>query len=170
VRPVILLFVMQAISQELGRFISDARPRLAEITESRATEKPYPEKWSLKEILGHLIDSAANNHQRIVRMQEKKSIGMFTYSQQHWVSSQRYQSRPWEEIVRLWYDFNAHLAHVIACVDPQTLGNTCDVGHTQPVTLEFVIADYLRHVQHHVGQILSGADPRQRTVWTHRFP
>jgi DinB superfamily len=161
---------MQAVSKELKDFVEESRPRLLALSEGRAAEKPFPEKWSLKEILGHLVDSAVNNHQRIVRMQERHDIGAFTYGQQHWVASQQYQQRPWEELVELWYQFNGHLAHVIARIDPETLAHTCDMGYAAPATLKFVVEDYVRHARHHVDQILSDSDPRQRSKWIRRDP
>ncbi len=161
---------MQATSKELRSLIEESRPRLAAISESAASEKPYPEKWSLKEILGHLVDSAANNHQRFVRMQERADIGTFGYAQEHWVSSQRYHQRPWSDLLELWYHFNKHLVHVIAHIDPAALEHTCDMGYPSPATLRFVAEDYVRHVRHHVGQILGGADPRQRKKWSRGNP
>ena len=150
--------------------VEETRPRFAAISEADASAKPYPEKWSLKEILGHLVDSAVNNHQRFVRMQERADIGTFGYAQQHWVSSQHYQQRPWTDLVELWYQVNRHLVHVVAHIDPAALGHTCDMGYAAPATLQFVAQDYVRHVRHHVEQILDGADPRQRKKWVARNP
>ena len=156
---------MIAVSQNLRLIIDSAHPRLLSIQETRASEKPYPEKWSIKEVLGHLIDSAANNHQRIVRMQESPNIGSFTYTQQHWVSSQHYQSEAWQDIVECWFRYNAHIAHIIAHADPASLDHVCDMGYALPATLRFVIEDYTRHVEHHLGQIFEDADPRERKKW-----
>lgn len=161
---------MQAVSKELKDLVEETQPRLEAITEARASEKPYPEKWSLKEILGHIVDSAVNNHQRIVRMQERSDIGALTYAQEHWVSSQHYQQRSWKDLVALWCHFNRHLAHVIAHIDPSTLDHTCDMGYATPASLKFVVEDYVRHVRHHLGQILSGSDARQRQKWVSRTP
>ena len=69
---------MQSTSKELEELLEETQPKLLALGEGRASEKPFPEKWSLKEILGHLVDSAANNHQRMVRMQERSDIGAFT--------------------------------------------------------------------------------------------
>ena len=152
-------------SRALRQTAETARTSLLSIGDERASDKPDPGKWSFKEILGHLVDSAANNHQRIVRMQERPDIGTFTYSQQHWVSSQHYHDRPWAELVELWYQLNRHLAHVIAHVDPASLSHSCDMGYAAPATLSFVAEDYVRHVRHHVEQILGDSDPRQRRKW-----
>ncbi|HXX64834.1 MAG TPA: DinB family protein [Bacteroidota bacterium] len=161
---------MHSIAQQLSQTIEAARVRLLSIPDAEAGAKPYADKWSLKETLGHLIDSAANNHQRIVRMQERADIGLFEYEQMHWVNSQHYQQEAWPQVVELWYRYNAHLAFIIDRVDPRSLGNTCDIGYAKPATLTFVIEDYLRHLNHHLDQIFGGADPRTRQTWEMRVP
>jgi hypothetical protein len=153
---------MKTIAHQLNEIISRVYPRLQSIPESHASEKPNQEKWSIKEILGHLIDSAANNHQRIVRMQEVEHIGIFKYSQGHWVKTQSYQTESWEDIIELWYRYNLHLAHIIARVNPESLSHTCDVGDPEPMTLREIIEGYLRHLNHHLEQIFSDQDPRQK--------
>jgi hypothetical protein len=160
----------EALAQQLRKTIQSAVPRLLSISDSHACEKPYPDKWSIKEILGHLVDSAANNHQRIVRMQEAENIGVLRYSQQHWVNSQNYQAEPWQNIVEFWRWYNNHLAHVIERIDPGSLAHLCDVGYSEPATLAFIVEDYLRHVEHHLKQIFGDSDPREREKWIRRDP
>lgn len=157
-------------AQDLKGLINEAMPRLAIITESQASAKPYPDKWSLKEILGHLLDSAANNRQRIVRMQQAEDIGTFSYDQQHWVSAQHYQSEAWAALVEFWHLYNEHIAHMMEHVDPASLGHTCDMGYSAPATLRFVMEDYVRHVRHHLEQIFADADPLHRQRWVMRPP
>ena len=161
---------MRSVANQLSETVCAAKPRLLAISEARASEKPYADKWSVKEILGHLVDSAANNHQRIVRMQNTLDIGEFRYAQQHWVESQKYQSRPWDAIVEFWCQYNLHLAHVIGEVDPRALEHVCGMGDARPATLAFVIEDYLRHLQHHLAQVFGEQDPRERAKWTSRDP
>ena len=156
---------MTTAANQLRKIIESAKPRLLAITEQQASEKPHGEKWSLKEILGHLIDSSGNNHQRIVRMQEASAIGAFNYEQEHWVECQRYRLEGWTDLVHLWYFANKHLAHIAEHIDPQSLMNVCDMGYPKPATLEFVVTDYLRHLQHHLDQIFSGVDPKERMKW-----
>lgn len=156
---------MLNVAKDLRKAIDAARPRLLSIAESEASDKPYPDKWSIKEILGHMVDSASNNHQRIVRMQEIADIGTFSYAQLHWVTSQHYQSEPWHDLVNVWFFYNKHLAHIIEHANPASLNNTCDMDYPAPATLRFVAEDYVRHLQHHLQQIFSDADPRARTKW-----
>ena len=161
---------MRSVAAQLSETVRTAKPRLLAISDARASEKPYADKWSLKEILGHLVDSAANNHQRIVRMQETRDIGVFKYTQQHWVDSQKYQSQRWDAIVELWFHYNVHLAHIIGEIDPRALEHVCDMGYANPATLAFVIEDYLRHVKHHLVQLFSDKDPREREKWISSDP
>ncbi|MFN8354504.1 MAG: DinB family protein [Spirosomataceae bacterium] len=156
---------MQATAQLLLETIQDAYPKLQAISPEQASAKPVANKWSLNEILGHLIDSAANNHQRFVRMQQVVDLGKFGYDQNHWVTSQAYQDESWEDLVAFWYAYNRHLSHVIAHLPPGALQHHTDMGYEAPKTLQFVAEDYVRHVQHHLSQIFSDADPTQRTKW-----
>ncbi len=161
---------MTDTAKELRTLVEESTPRLRSITEKAASEKPFPDKWSLKEILGHLIDSASNNHQRFVRMQEVPDLGKFSYAQEHWVNCQKHQSRSWQSLVEFWAHYNLHLSHVIAHIDPASLEHSCDMGYAKPASLRFVVEDYLRHVRHHLGQIMSNSDPKARVQWVRRNP
>ena len=161
---------MLTVAQQLRDLIGDAKPRLLALPEKQVTEKPYADKWSLKELLGHLVDSASNNHQRFVRMQLQPDIGTFSYTQEQWNAVQKYQVERWTDLVELWALYNMHLAHVIEHVDANLLNNTCDIGYPNPAKLTFVMKDYVRHVQHHLDQILSRMDPRERKQWVRGDP
>jgi hypothetical protein len=161
---------MTSIASELREMVVSATPRLLALSDARVSGKPYAEKWSLKEVLGHLIDSASNNHQRFVRMQLQSDIGTFSYKQDEWNSVQKYHQEHWGDLVELWAHYNKHLAHVIEHVDAGSLNNVCDTGYPNPAKLSFVMEDYVRHVRHHLDQILSGTDPRERMTWVRRDP
>jgi hypothetical protein len=145
---------MKTVARRLRDLVADAGPRLLRMSEEHVSAKAHAEKWSIKEILGHLLDSASNNHQRFVRMQLKRDIGLFGYEQVQWNAVQKYQLEDWTSLVNLWTSYNTHLAHVIEHVNPGSLENTCDMGENNPAKLRFVIEDYVRHVQHHLEQIL----------------
>ena len=153
------------IAKQLREILENTKPRLLSLSDQHVSDKPHADKWSLKEILGHLVDSASTNHQRIVRMQEKANIGTFGYEQIHWVKSQHYQEEQWGDLVNVWYYYNRHLAHIIEHADKKALANTCDIDYPEPATLEYVIRDYVRHMMHHLNQIFSDVDPRQRAKW-----
>ena len=136
----------------LASVLERALPQLSAIPDDVASIKPAPDKWSKKEILGHLIDSAANNHQRFLRLQLQPELSLPGYDQDNWVRVNRYQQAPWNDIVTLWSAYNRHLASVITSLDDAALGH---VWHSPDgdVTLEFVAADYVRHLKHHLSQI-----------------
>ena len=118
-----------------------------------AARRPAPGTWSPKEVVGHLIDSAANNHQRFVRAQQGDALTLAGYEQDHWVAAQGYQDADWPHLVALWTHLNLHLADVMARIPPAKYAVPCVIGDDTPVTLEFVIIDYLRHLRHHMAQI-----------------
>lgn len=153
---------MKGVAQRLIETVRSVHPGLLSIAENDASRKPYEEKWSRKEILGHLIDSASNNHQRIVRMQEVSDIGTFRYAQDHWVKVQNYQTESWADLVELWHWYNIHLANIIDHIAPAALDHVCDVGYPKQVTLHYLLDDYVDHLEHHLGQIFSEGDPRKR--------
>ncbi|HEV2234254.1 MAG TPA: DinB family protein [Terriglobia bacterium] len=144
---------MKEIAQKLEKVIDQAAHKMFDISESDSELRPAPGKWSKKEIIGHLIDSASNNHQRFVRAQENSSISLPGYTQDFWVERQRYQSEPWKTLVALWTTYNTHLAHVIAQVPQDCENNLCTIGSGQPVTLRGLAEDYIKHAGHHLEQI-----------------
>jgi hypothetical protein len=127
--------------------------RLRQIDDVTAAKRPAPGKWSKKEILGHLIDSAANNHQRFVRLQLMGRIDLPGYDGDEWVRVQRYQDRPWREIVDLWQIYNTQLASLIRNVDVTSLRHIWHTPDGQDVNLEFIMRDYVVHLRHHLDQI-----------------
>ena len=137
---------LRAVAGSFSRELLAADPRAA-------ARRPAPQTWSPKEVLGHLIDSAANNHQRFVRTQEAGALRLPGYEQNHWVRSQGYQEADWTHLVALWTHLNLHLADVIARIPADRYQVPCTIGESEPVTLEFVIVDYLGHITHHIPQI-----------------
>ena len=89
-------------------------PRLRDLADDGTTRRPAPGKWSPREIIGHLIDSASNNHQRFVRASFQDDLVFAGYDQDRWVAMQRYQEARWEDLLTLWASFNRHLARVMA--------------------------------------------------------
>ena len=147
----------------LRSVIARAEPQLLALSEAEAGLRPAPEKWSRKEIVGHLIDSASNNHQRFVRVRFQIDLVFAGYEQDDWVAAQRYRERPWRELVELWRAFNAHIAHVMETT-PEELRLRATTAHNferiawstvlagEPATLDFFMRDYVGHLRHHLRQ------------------
>jgi len=158
----------QAYVQEFRAIIAQATPALLSLTEERSTRHPAPGKWSPREVIGHLIDSASNNHQRFVRARLQNDLMLVGYDQDAWVALQQYQEEPWSELVALWRGFNVHLAHVMEsipiAVRQREHGhhnlheiNWKPVPADKPATLDDLMEDYVGHLKHHLRQILDPA-------------
>ena len=143
----------ETLAVELLKIVDETAAELRFLSEESAAAKPNPDVWSVKEIVGHLIDSAANNHQRFVRAQHVPRLEFPGYEQDVWVRSQDYQSYPWHELVDFWVLYNRHLAHVIPRVPAAALDVSCRIGEDHVATLRFLIEDYLRHLRDHLSQI-----------------
>ncbi len=149
---------MKQTAQQLIELIKKTRPLLEQVTESDAIIKPQPAKWSKKEILGHLIDSASNNHHKFIRTIEKDGVNFPPYDQNVWVNVQQYQNVPWTNLINLWEVYNLHLAHIIAHTEARHLKNKIVIGESKSFDLEFIMTDYVEHLKHHLKQILTTAD------------
>ena len=141
-------------AQDLRAVLETAPPLLERISDAQAAAPRRPGGWSRKEILGHLLDSAANNHHRFVRAQMEAELVMPGYAQEEWVSAQKYQGRAWSDLIAFWILYNRHLAHVMETAPPATLQRACRIGGADAVTLEFLMIDYVVHLKHHLAQIL----------------
>jgi hypothetical protein len=145
---------MKDIARQLRSIIATVEPQLSRMNQDDMSFKPAPHEWSKKEILGHLIDSAANNHQRFVRAVNGVAANFPTYDQNEWVRIQRHNERSWPSLIAFWSFYNNHLSHVIECIPEDAESSLCNIGKEDPVPLHFVIKDYLRHLRHHLKDIL----------------
>lgn len=139
---------------------NSAAERWRALPDQTLTFRPSEDAWSIKEITGHLIDSASNNHQRFVRLQLAEQLTFPDYGpdNNHWVRIQNYQDRTWEEILGLWRHFNIQLAHIIRSVDPACLSHVWKVDLKSSFTLFDLMTDYLRHLEVHLDQITDTLD------------
>jgi hypothetical protein len=156
----------QAFADEFRATVEAIATRLEQIDERESAIPLAEGKWSAKQIIGHLIDSAANNHARFVRAQFSDDLVFPGYEQDAWVATQRYNEEPWSQLVKLWQYYNLHLAHVIdgtpeeVRLRPRVRHNLDKIAFKavpvdQPVTLDYFMRDYVVHLQHHFQQILS---------------
>ena len=144
---------MKELSEKLLSVVSSAEPRLQGISAPETTAPILPGGWSRKQVIGHLIDSASNNHQRFVRAAQQPSLDFPGYDQTENVRIQSPQEADWLLLVSLWAAYNRYLAHVIARLPASKLETVCRIGAGKPVTLRFVAEDYLTHLVHHLSQI-----------------
>ncbi|HEX3436667.1 MAG TPA: DinB family protein [Pseudacidobacterium sp.] len=110
--------------------------------------------WTRKQVLGHMIDSAANNHQRFVRASLEGSYSGPFYSQGGWVGAHGYDEMPWTTLLEWWRVYHEVLKAVVERIPEDKFEAMCHVGDDGPVTLQFLIEDYITHQKHHLGQIL----------------
>ncbi len=137
--------------------LEQAEAALNAITEQQAAVSFRPGGWLRKDVLGHLLDSAINNHQRFVRAALDGHYEGPGYQQEAWVRLHGYGALSWAALLNSWRDRNAMLARIVERIEEQCLHAQCKVGDHDPVTLEFLIEDYLRHLEHHVCQITGEA-------------
>jgi hypothetical protein len=144
---------MKELSEQLLSVIDAAEPRLRGISALESTKPILPGGWSRRQVLGHLIDSASNNHQRFVRAALQPSLDFPGYDQDGNVRIQAPQEADWALLVSLWAAYNRYLAHVVARLPAGKLETAIRVGSGEPVTLSFIASDYLAHLVHHLRQI-----------------
>ncbi|MEI9975693.1 MAG: DinB family protein [Ignavibacteriota bacterium] len=144
---------MSPAVDRLAKILADTPARLADISDSDASSSAA-DRWSKKQILGHLIDSAANNHQRFVRAQLAANYEGPSYEQEKWVAAQSYSIESWADLVNLWLLYNRHLLHIVRTMPEAPLGVPCAIGNSAPVPLAEVISSYVDHMEHHLAQIL----------------
>lgn len=141
-------------ARELADLLRTVPSRLATFSDHDAAEPLAPGKWSRKQILGHLVDSASNNHQRFVRAALAGELIFPPYEQDGWVAVQAWADAPWERIRRLWEEYNLHLHHLMEKIPAGRHESLCIVEEKSPVTLEYLMRDYVRHLKHHLKQLL----------------
>lgn len=154
---------MQALKQ-LRALINEIPPRLNNFPRPKAELKPSPSQWSPKEELGHLLDSAANNHQRIVRVQLEGKPKMPGYDGDAWVKVHAYQQRNWQEMIELWRALNQQLLAAAEAAPDSAWARTCTIADSQPLTLKFVFEDYLEHMMHHLEHVGIEVEDLKRSV------
>jgi hypothetical protein len=142
---------MLLIASELETFIQQHLGNLYAVPEDEMSFKPSPVKWSKKEILGHLVDSAQNNICRFIVAQYEDQP-QIVYNQDKWVTLTGYQQYDMSELVNLWYLMNKHIVAILKNTSPEMAQRQC---RTQDLhTLEWLAKDYILHLRHHLHQVL----------------
>jgi hypothetical protein len=143
------------LASDIENTVSDACEWLEALSEEAVSHRKTPADWSAKEIIGHLIDSASNNHQRFVRLQVADVLDFPDYQQDNtaWVKIQRYHEASWKDLLDLWQGFNRHLARIVRNVDRRCMDHIWVKDADTTVTLAQLMIDYLQHLRAHIVQI-----------------
>jgi hypothetical protein len=144
---------MKELSENVLGTVRNAEKKLRAISVAESEKAVLRGGWSTKQVIGHLIDSASNNHQRFVRAMIQPSLEIPGYDQDGCVRVEAPQQADWEMLISLWAAYNIYLAHVIAQIPESKLMTPCKIGADEPVTLEFLARDYLAHMLHHLKQV-----------------
>ena len=142
---------MDTIAAELETAIKEYFPLLSLLTEVEFSDKPSPVKWSKKEIIGHLIDSAQTNIRRFVIAQYEENP-FIIYDQDKWVAINNYQHQPTEYITRLWYLLNQQMVNILRNTADVMAQRTCKTSDIH--SIEWLASDYIKHLKHHLHQAL----------------
>ena len=145
-------------NQELVRLIDEWEPKLLQLPEDMITKRRNSQNRTIKQIVGHMVDSASNNTHRIIHLQYQISPLIFPDyanfgNNDRWIAIQNYQDENWEDLVHLWKYSNIHIAHVINNVNMEKLDNEWITALNNTVSLNAMIIDYLRHFKLHLSEI-----------------
>jgi hypothetical protein len=143
-----------ALSQSLREAIATEEPLLRSISEESASAGSKAGVWTKKQELGHLIDSATNNRARFVRGALENGFSGPSYDGDGWVAMGGYNEMTWASLIDLWKALNQALVRVVDNIPLERLPAQCRVGDAPPVTLKFLVEDYVLHMRHHLDHIV----------------
>ena len=142
---------MQPIAAQLEAVIDQHKAALHAILKDKMEYKPSPSKWSKKEILGHLVDSAQNNIRRFI-VSQYEDIPAIGYKQDNWVAISDYQRYDLNNLVDLWYLLNKHMVAILNNMSPAMMQRSCQTEAVH--TIDWLAQDYVKHLRHHLYQVL----------------
>ncbi len=150
---------MKNTVQELDQIIIQFKNKINAFSEAEFAAKPLPNKWSKKEVLGHLIDSAHNNLRRFICGQYETTPSKIAYDQDFWVAANNYQHLGKEDVIQLWVLINKQISSVLLQMNTSNYNKVADTGKTEVklYSLQFLAEDYVRHLKHHLNQIIPGS-------------
>ena len=143
---------MTSTAAQLETLINDYLPKLNLLTEDAFVYKSSPTKWSNKELIGHLIDSAQNNIRRFIVAQYEDEPTIL-YSQDKWVEINNYQQWNAEDLIQLWYLLNTQMSYILKNISAEMSQRICRSNVSN--TIEWLATDYIKHLKHHMHQVLN---------------
>lgn len=146
---------MVSVITELEQLVAEFSSKINSVPDAEFSAKPLPGKWSQKEILGHLIDSAHNNLRRFICGQYERVPPKIIYEQDFWVTANGYQDAKKDEVILLWKLVNLRICHILKNMPQANLERECNTGRdkVQLHSLQWLAEDYVRHMRHHLTQI-----------------
>ncbi|WP_414851011.1 DinB family protein [Brevibacillus sp. IT-7CA2] len=145
---------MNDLLSRLSQIIAVVPQQLKALPETSLSTRPAPNKWSSKEILGHLCDSAVNNLFRFINLQiVEEPFSVQKYDQDRWVRLQNYQLASTVDIVQFWIYLNKSIIRVISTTPEEKYSCMCKLPNGNTVTFQWLVSDYLSHMEHHLRQI-----------------
>jgi hypothetical protein len=150
---------MKTVIQELHDLIDVYSVKFEIYTEEEFARKPHPDKWSKKEIVGHLIDSAQNNLRRFIVGQYEQQAPKIVYDQDFWVLANGYQRMKKKDVIVLWTLINKQICAILQNMTTANYSKVCDTGKNvvQLHSIEWLADDYVKHMKHHLNQIIPGS-------------
>lgn len=134
----------ETFRKSIEAFYEVLRKQSDELASVRLSE----DKWSLKEMVGHMIDSASNNHQRFTRLQQQSELQFPAYEAEPWIAVEKPRDCSWETLSGLWYEYNKFLLHIVSTIDEKALSHVWIKG-SEKLSLSHLVEDYFRHLEWH---------------------
>ena len=150
---------MQATIQELQRLVTEYALKFNAFSDADFSQKPNPKKWSKKEVIGHLIDSAQNNLRRFIVGQYEPKPANIVYDQDFWVAANGYQQMKKEDVINLWKLINERICGVLTNMPAANYNKEVNTGKTEVQLhgLQWLAEDYVKHMKHHLNQVIPGS-------------
>ncbi len=150
------LFV--SIAEELEKLAREWEQKFVSLSEEVTTNRRNSQNRSIKQITGHMVDSASNNTHRVVQLQYRElPLRFHNYAtfgnNDRWISIQNYQEENWENLVKLWKYSHLHFAHIIQQINPDALQNKWIANFNEKITLQQMVEDFPRHFKLHIQEI-----------------
>ncbi|MFT5885535.1 MAG: hypothetical protein ACI9IP_001995 [Arcticibacterium sp.] len=149
---------MKETADYLRDVLAQVEPLLRNLDDTTSSLKSGPQKWSPKQVIGHLIDSANNNQMKFTKLISHNNINVVGYQQDEWVAAQNYQAYDWQTLLNLWRSLNLHIVHIIEHTPNDALNHEISVNGIGPFKLDFIMNDYVEHLKHHINQALPSAN------------